>query len=688
MAAQWKRSGVGPSLPQVLVAILDGIGRVGIGESELAGWIRKDPLIAAELLASARVASGGAPCHTIESAVVAVGTETVRAMVVSLASRHFVSPLTADLVEDLGQIWRAALVAADFAHVVATLTRYRDPEQARICGLLVGLAPMELMAQGRPEYRARVASGVEAEVLLDLQRSEFGTDQVELSVQRAEAWCPDGFAADSMRYLFAPVEQVRDAHHLVKIVNLANRFAFPRESSGDPFVAAESLFGLEAELTREVHQRLVGGVDRLASNIGVFDPNAEPNGLGSNAYRELGLHLDTTARIAQVRLALSGASTAAAMRAAVRTCVQRLLNVEDSLLFLADAQARHLCAWLEGDAEPAFVLGLESGRSVVADALVGGNSQTRTGKAVIDQQLAGLLKSEHLWCLPLIYRESKLGVLVLGAPSDETDGATATRALAQGLAAEVAFALSVRAVARPNPFSDSGKRDFVRWEELLFTVSGPLTVIHNHLDMLRSRIGSDSAVRGRLERIREEALRIEQLLKHEGMPGMQTTVQDVALNDVVQTVVAWLQAHQLAPAGVRVVQNLDPRNPCITAACEAVPALVRQLLSHAAETLQTGSEVVISTRMGVSVNGREHVELAIRENRAVLSGEIPARGPLRASAKEEAGHAGAWLDRVRELTEGIGGMMISASDPSGARLQLLFPGALCEASGSGRRGVT
>ena len=687
MAAQRKPFGAEPSLPQVLVAILDGIGRAGVGEAELAGWIRKDPGIASELLASARVGSAVSRCHTIESAVVALGADSVRAMVLDVASRQFFSPYRPDQFVQLERIWRNALVAADFAQVVATLTRYRDPEQARICGLLLGLAPMELVAQGRPEYLARVAMEAEPEVLLEEQRSEFGTDQVEISIQKAKAWCPESFAADAMRYQFAPVEQVGDAHHLVKVVNLANRLAFPVGSGGGAVQAAASLFGLESDLTRELHQRLAGDVDRLASALGVPAHDENPQAPVSQAYRELGRRLDATARLAQARVALREASGSAALRAAVRTCARRVLNVEHSLLFQVDEQGRHLCAWLEGDDEPAFVLTLTSGRSLVADTLIGCSPRRGEGTVVIDRQLAGLLGSERLWCLPLIHQDKKLGVLVLGSPSPERDSANGVDSLAEALADEVASALGLHAVDKPAPGSGAGKADPGGWEELRFAVSTPLTVIHNHLEMLRTRMGDDGAAGEDLERIREETVRIEQILERTERPAIQSAVRGLALNDVVRDIVASLEASVLAPAGIRIAQDLDPEDPRLPERADALPTLLRQLLRHAAETLGAGSEVVISTRGGVNMNGCEHVELAVRENQAERpdGGSAPAPGP--GSERQDHGHPGEWLGQVRELTGAMGGTMIFTMEQSSIRFQFLLPGRLPAGSKPGDRGV-
>lgn len=686
MAAQQRHAGAVPSLPQILVAILDGVQHWGGAEAEVAAWIRKDPGIVAELLASARTASGsvGPRCHTVETAIAALGPDSVRSLVLDVASRQFFAPQPQNRFGALHRIWRSTLMAADFAQVIATLTRYRDPEQARLCGLLLGAGSMELAARGGAEYLAVMGSEVDPARLLDTQRSQFGTDQVELGIQKAEAWCPDSFAVDAMRYQFAPVDQVGDAHHLVKIINLAQRLAVQYGSSDHAVHAAETLFGLESELTRELRQRVEGDADRLAVALGLLAPGVEPEAMASGAYRELGQRLDVTMRMGQARAELREASGAVAVRASVRAVARRLLGIEHSLLFLTDGQGKHLCAWLENDDEPAFVLALAQGRSLVSEALLAGRPQRGSGTAVVDRQLAGLLRAANLWCLPLIHDEARLGVLVLGLPPNDEDAAGRIESVAEALAGEVAAALCVHSAAASADGSDSAKGEFSGREQLRFAASTPLTVIQNHLEMLRARIGEDPAAREDLERIQEETARIEGILGGVDTATALTGVQEVALNDLVLEVATSLEKSLLAPAGVRLTLELDPSDPRLPGTAGEVSPLLRHLLGHAGQMLPAGSGVAIATRGRVSVNGREHVELEVKEDGPVRPEETVARWPLSEPGVPQAGETEDLLGRIRELTDVMRGTMIFTSDRSGTRFQLLFPRTLPEDPGRSR----
>lgn len=95
------------------------------------------------------------------------------------------------------------------------------------------------------------------------------------------------------------MEEVGDAHHLVKIVNLASRLAVDGESGEAGIHAAAALFGLEQELTRALRQRVAADVDRLAISLGV--PDADPEVAVPDAYRVLGQRLDLAGRLTRCR---------------------------------------------------------------------------------------------------------------------------------------------------------------------------------------------------------------------------------------------------------------------------------------------------------------------------------------------------------------------------------------------------
>ncbi len=674
-----------PGLPEVLVAILDGVQRTGIAEAEIAGWIQRDPGLALAVLSAAR-AEPAAPadvCLSLEDAIAVLGLDAARALVLSSASQQFFEPPPAAMFGALQRAWRLAMRAADLAQVLATLTRYRNPEQARICGLLLGAGPMQLVARHQPGYLAVLDAQPDPPGLLEAERSRFGTDRVELGVRAAQSWCPGGFAVDALQYQYAPLDEVGDAQHLVKIVNLASRLATDSESGDAGIHAAGTLFGLEPDLTRALRQRVAADIDRLAVSLGV--PDADPEVAVADAYRALGRRLDLAGRLIQCRSELLEARGATGIRSAVRAGARSLLGVERSLLFTADSDGNHLSAWLDDDAAPTFVLKVAPGRSLIADALLDGVAREGAGTSVVERQLAGVLGADRLWCLPLVHDAAMLGVLVLGVDRDAGACSDDRETVGDALAGLIAATLSARAADSAAEGSGVAGAGTGERERLRFEISTPLTVIHNHLEMLRTRIGTDDAARGSLERIRYETVRIEEVLAAP-IGNEASSPAGAPLNESVQEVVSALEASLLAPVGIGVALDLDRREPRVAAAAGDIQALLRHLLVHAAETREPGGEVLIATRGGVSVNGQEYVQLELRDNGPGRLDATSAGLPGSASDARGAAQAEQALARVRELTDAMGVTMISTSDRSGTRFQFLFPGKPTEDAMRKRQG--
>ena len=77
------------------------------------------------------------------------------------------------------------------------------------------------------------------------------------------SWQLGGFMADAVRYHHEPSVQILDAHHLVKIVNLASALSATSELGDEAIEQADLLFGLNEALTRELGARISDDVERL-----------------------------------------------------------------------------------------------------------------------------------------------------------------------------------------------------------------------------------------------------------------------------------------------------------------------------------------------------------------------------------------------------------------------------------------
>ncbi|MCA1788301.1 MAG: HDOD domain-containing protein, partial [Thioalkalivibrio sp.] len=589
--------------PQILLGILDGIHREGLDARAIADVVGRDPITAARVLDSVHGAgsTAGSPgCPSLEDAVANVGIEAVRTMVVTAAFHQFLEPVDPSGYRSSQDAWWRSMATAQLAYVVATLTRFRDPDQAMLCGLLLDVARFDSIARNRTPQDAVRTGGYAAEC--------------ETGAVWVETWCADPFMADAIRYQDAAVEQVRDAHQLVKVACLARLLAEAPEPSASTLDAAETLFGFEEGLTRELSLRVHADIDRIAHSYGIGGPERKIAETIHRAQGEMGRRLERLMRLTQVRAELGRADSASALHLAVRGAARMLLGNERNLLFLVDEDGESASAWLDGGEHPAFVLPLVPGRSLVADAALTREPQHGRGVSVVDRQVAGLLRAPALWCLPLSAdaRDGHdcIGILVLGIPDAGADAVSHLEDLARLFADEAGKALEAR--PRGVGGQGTGSDSDAALEQVLLDVSTPLSVIGTQLEMLRLKLSDDASAQRDLALIREETARIGGILARLRTRAQETSMVGVsALNDVIEQVADRLFASHIEPRGIRLTMDLDPTRPRLEIGPEILRQIFGQLLRNMVEALDSGSGIRVATRGDVNVNGRTHVQLEV-----------------------------------------------------------------------------
>ncbi|TVP82567.1 MAG: HDOD domain-containing protein [Thioalkalivibrio sp.] len=653
------------TLPQILAGILDGIHREGLDARAIADVVGRDPATAARVLDAAHGAgspAGPPACPTLEDAVASLGIEAVRTLVVTAAFRQFLEPIDPSEYRASQDAWWRSMATAQLAYVVATLTRFRDPDQAMLCGLLLDAGRFHSTARKRTPQDAVHTGG--------------DTAEFEIGAAWVETWCADPFMADAVRYQDAAIEAVRDAHQLVKVVRLARLLAQAPEPSARTLEAAEILFGLEEGLTRELSHRVNADIDHIARSFGVGGMEREVAETMQRAQGELGRRLGRMIHLTQVRAELARADSASALYQAVRGAARLLLDSKRNVLFLVDADRESASAWLDDGEHPAFVLPLVPGRSLVADAALTREPQRGEGISVVDRQIAGLLGAPALWCLPLAAdaREGHdcMGILALGIPDASADASPRLEDLARLFAEEAGKALAAGARAAHDQDPDSDTDTML--EQVLVDVSTPLTVIGSQVEMLRVRLADDASAQRDLALIRDETARVGEILARLRPRSRKMSLADVStLNDAIEQVAETLAASHLESRGIRLTMDLDPAGPRLEMGSEMLRQILGQLLRNMSEALEAGGGIRVATRGDVNVNGRAYVQLEISDDGLGLTREARERLFAFVAARGEKRHRREGLATVQDLMDEKGGIIVSSSDRMGTRIQLLFP---------------
>lgn len=625
------------------------------------------------------------PCTNIERALLVLGTDLVKTLVITASIKQFYRQFDNLDRQFLGQFWRRSLITANLAQVLATLSSYHSPEEAYLCGLLSDVGQLVLLDQHPVNYRALLQQTDNDEALVLAEIESFGQSHPELGAALVESWQIDGFLADAIRYQHESASQVQDAHHLVKILNLANQLSFSDEISEDCLQTANLLFGFNDALTTELRQRILNDVNKLAASLGI-DIDNDGQEQDQLAQQQLADLLGDIGELAQLNLGLWQARSRQALEVAIKRSLQLIFSVKHSILFLSEPGRAVLSAYsnapgvIEPDKQTAdFTIPLEPGRSLVSDAMLKNEqllSTERTSLSVIDRQLIRLCNGQLLVCCPLDHEQGQAGVLVFGLQAEQEPLLRQKQGLLFTLTHEIAAAILAdhgRFSLLQDASDDSGEVK-LKIREAVHEAGNPLSIIRNYLEMLRLKLGDEHEASEGLGLIKEEIDRVGNILLRLKEPEQNDTSDSIDINKLIERTLKIFADSIFATKNIRV--SFQPESaPIITSGNpDHLKQILTNLFKNSAEALDQGGEISISIENSVSFGGKEYHGIFIQDNGPGIPEQIKRQLFKPVDSSKGEGHSGLGLSIVKKLVDELGGAIVCRSNPqSGTQFQILLP---------------
>lgn len=668
-------------MPQVLVQILDAIHGETADFQRIAEIIRHDAAVTTRLIAVANSSYYGRAnrCTTIERALLYLGLEAVKTVVITAAIKQFFNHFNSKHQNFLRHFWRRSLISANFAKVLATLTSYEAPEEAYLCGLLSDVGQLMLLTDHEASYLPLLAKNFSDQQLLKAEIESFQTSHCELGGELIESWELSEFMADALRYHHETPEQVQDAHHLVKIVNLANLLSAQSRPTDQAVAAAGTLFGLTEALTLELNNRIDNDVQRLAGSLGIDIEGDEQQAIEQQqaAQRQLGIKLSQFSEMAQMGNELW--QTDSNLAPFISRSLFLTFGIANSQIFHFDPQAQTLNTELldANDQPQRLSLALTAGRSLLSDACLQNaprNSQQYPQLTVVDRQLQHFFKADILLAWPLSCDQQPVGVVAMGVSREQLSSIERRQALANGLFQQIAKRL--HSASAEQVATDSGLDDTeLRIREAIHEASNPLSIIRNYLETLRHKLGQEHEATESLNLIREEIERVGNILlrlrdpERESEPG-----QPVAINALLEDIIELFRESLLASKQISVIMQLDNNVSMVECSASHLKQIITNLIKNAAEALDSSGQITISTEGGVSLGGKNYVAISVSDNGPGISDEIKQSLFEPVSSTKGSGHSGLGLSIVKKLLDEMGGQIVCRSNRNtGTEFQLLIP---------------
>ncbi|MBX7131241.1 MAG: HDOD domain-containing protein [Fimbriimonadaceae bacterium] len=182
-----------PPLPAVVTRLLDMTGKDDTTSTEVEDVIGADQAISAKLLRVVNSSYFGLPrqVSSISQAVVILGFQQVRNLVLSVSALGIFSARTPRAREIQRECWEHALTAASGAQMIAREKRLdaKDQETVFLGGLLHDVGKLFLFSTFTSNYQLILTESERLHKnIVELERPVFGSDHAEIGQRLAVAW--------------------------------------------------------------------------------------------------------------------------------------------------------------------------------------------------------------------------------------------------------------------------------------------------------------------------------------------------------------------------------------------------------------------------------------------------------------------------------------------------------------------
>ncbi len=399
------------------------------------------------------------------------------------------------------------------------------------------------------------------------------------------------------------------------------------------------------------------------------------------------------------------AADAAPLEDVLRLRIRRFRDVATALLPLADmedpagalARLEHIAmellgspvlpVWVERDGVLALhgssdlagqQLSTRQDASLAATALASGALSERDteayGTPIIDCQCADRVQSRTLVAVPVLVPEP-IAVLLTSDAVDRRDFALLAVHAARWL--ERIHRSEERLLHTTRNYRNAQER---RLREIVHEASNPLSVIHNYLHLLGTRLDDESAGKEQLGLIGDEIRRTGEILRslvespvvgREREAAAGTGITDV--NQLIAEVVELLEPTLTEAAGIDVRMVPAPGLEAIPVDGQRLRQIVLNLVKNAVEAMTDGGTLEVVVDAAVASVGGGRVEIRVTDSGPGIPPDLLEQ-VFEPGVSVKGSGRGLGLSIVKRLVEELGGSVFCRSKPgAGTSFVVLLP---------------
>lgn len=682
-----------PSLPEVLLQLLQRFTRDGAHYPEIGELLRHDPALCAKVLELAYPSFSVNPRRfvSLEHTLTEVGIDTLKTMVYSAAVNQVFHRAGEPSQTILIESWRRWVHVGYLARAIAEKSHYASPEEAYLAGLLHQTGKLALAAGFPVAYQAFESEDSNQDIA-QRERLHFGMTSEEATIGLVREFKMASFMQDAIAFHREPVERLITAHPLVQILHLAAAMAKAQESGQpQPFTAGERLLRLAPSSMEEIIAKAAEDLQAATKQLRMTDAHNSPDISTldklrrvrlTNEVREIGL-------LARMRPNFSGFRTEVDIFEAIRKALHVLFDFGSPMFFRHDPRSNTLIGVSlpgQSDLIAQLAVPMASEGSVLVDAVARNEPMhsfalAEDKQSVIDRQIIGLTKQEGILCLALLGRRDIIGAVALGIGRDQLPRLEQQLKLLGTLTTQAGLALDAARKRRrgtaDEPHSAPTTLSLSDLRTIVHEVNNPLTIMKNYIKILRYKLVAEDPAQRDLAVIDEEINRVGTILRGLVEPASERPAfkpESLDVNSLIFDLTRVTDDALIAQRNVRLRTEFHHALSPVVADRDRLKQVLVNLIKNAAEAMPDGGTITIATRDNVVHDGKSFVEVQVRDDGPGIPEAVMAQLYEPGVTTKQGDHAGLGLSIVKSLVAEFRGQIHCTSEPGrGTIFQIWLP---------------
>lgn len=688
-----------PPLPQLLVQLLTLVENEHAPLPEVAALVAQDPALTAHFfsVASATPYYQETTSFSLEQSIASLGLPLVRTMAACLAVKNLYVQAMYERNLDYSGFWCHSLRVAALAKSLAVASGYQDCEEAYCAGLLHDIGQVLLVGWVGEWCDSFSSSAANEAGLPDVTRTLSAIKHAELGARLIDGWQRPSFMADAVLFHQYPAGQIRSADLLSRIVWAAHYLGgsgADLEASSDllpDIPVITEMLGIELGVLVTACESSWLWVAERAASFGVqirVTETAPPHtfiypyvSLPKRDSRDaVPLQLDALIRTRSVMQSLQQnllfLSGEAALYAVLREAARLLFGLQRPVFLVPHADRPVLTAADCAGQSPLLQrleIPLEHEQNLPARAVQthqptssfaaeGGSSPSLS-----DVQLARLLGSQGILCIPLGDAQQQGGVMVFGLSREQYAGKLRLLEWLSGFARSAAAVIaSFRSLQqRDLRIREDLTRQFEqKARKVIHEAVNPLGIINNYLHILAEKLGDGVDVQQELSILKEEIFRVERIVRRlNDLPEQSLPVETVNVNSLIEGMLALYGESLFEARGIVIERELTPGLPLVKAERDSLKQVLLNIWKNSSAAMPAGGRFSIGTRAIETDAAVGSVEISLSDTGPGIPPDVKERLFQPLPPDRRPANSGLGLSIVASLVNRLGGQISCASSP-------------------------